>query len=73
MGACGCGLQDLEQREVISSFLASVVAEGPIELWSENSDGGSGTEEIVEVSADQIAALAFEFIDGRRLLVVPDL
>jgi hypothetical protein len=70
MGACGCGLQDLEQREVIASFLASIVAEGTLELWSENSEGGSDIEEIVEASADHIRKVDFKFIDGRKLLVV---
>jgi hypothetical protein len=70
MGACGCGLQDVEEREVISSFLASIVAEGPVELWCENSDEGRGTEEIVEISAGQIAELNFKFIEGRKLVVV---
>lgn len=55
---------------MISSFLASIVAGGPVELWSENADEVSRTPEIVEVSASHIAELDFKFADGRTLVVV---
>lgn len=70
LGSCGCGLQDIENRQLISSFLASVVAEGAVELWSENADEVSRNPETMEISAGRVAERDFKFVDGRTLVVM---